>query len=176
MADAMSPFLNKPVRTREQACADIARRGAEQANTERLRRLRDHGAAFGRTILDGAFERIYEPDGSYQLRPVGRSGSHEHPTPGDGDSVPVDAAPHAARPKPSTTDAIMRYSGYCAALRDISCWIAAIAMESRMDTGTLAALNTEIARLSQRSNAEDDLGEPHQMQGDPAAGEHGAGS
>jgi hypothetical protein len=152
----------------------LARQGAEQAKTERLRRLRDHGAVFGRMILDGAFERIYEPDGSYRLRPVGHTGSPEHPMPGEGESVQADAPP-AAPPKPSVTDdAVVRSSGYCAALRDVSCWVAAVAMEPRMDAGTLAALNTEIERLSPHGNAEHGLGEPHQMRRALAAGRHGA--
>lgn len=170
MADATSPFLNKPLRSREQANADIARRGAEQAKTERLRRLRDHGATFGRMILDGAFERVYEPDGSYQLRPVGQSGSHGRPRPGAGDSGPLDAPPLAAHPSPTNSEAaILRYSGYCAALRDISYWVAAVAMKPCMDSGTLATLNTEIERLSQRGNAADGLGEMR----DSTTGQHG---
>lgn len=174
MAHATSPFLNKPLRTREQASADIARRGAEQAKAERLRRLQDHGAAFGRMILDGAFERVYEPDGSYCLHPVAQRGSPEHPAPGEGKTGPVDTAPPAAHPKSSTAgDATVRRSGYCAALRDIACWVAAVAMECRMDSGTLAALNMEIERLSQRGDAEDRLGEPRRIRRGPAAGRHG---
>lgn len=174
MADATSPFLNKPLRSREQASADIARRGAEQAETERLRRLSDHGATFGRMILDGAFERVYEPDGSYQLQPVMRRGAPGHPMPGDGGSRPLDGAAPAAHPAPAKSDAgTLRYSGYCAALRDISCWVAAVAMQPRMDSGTLAALNTEIARLSQRGNAAASLGEPHETRRNPIPIEHG---
>lgn len=57
---AGSPYLNLPLRTEEQACADI----------ERKRRLEEHGAKFCRQILDGAFTREYRPDGSYKLTPV----------------------------------------------------------------------------------------------------------
>ncbi len=176
MANATSPFLNKPLCTCEQASADIARHGAEQANTERWRRLQDHGAAFGRMILDGAFERIYDADGSYRLRPVGHSGPQGHPMPGDGDNGPAGAAPLAPHPTPTNIDtdtADPRYFGYCAALRDISCWVAAVAMESRIDSRTLAALNSEIERLSQRSSAANGLGEPHEMRRYPTAGQHG---
>jgi hypothetical protein len=34
-------------------------------------RLADHGATFYRRIIQGAFERIYQPDGSYRLREIG---------------------------------------------------------------------------------------------------------
>lgn len=149
MADATSPFLNKRLRSLEQASADIARRGADQAKAERLRRLQDHGATFGRVILDGAFERVYEPDGTYRLQPVAGLPSDEHPLPGPSGSARTDTTPPSTHPGPTGTDGA-RHSGYCAALRDVSRWVAAVAMESRMDSGTLTALNVEIERLSRR--------------------------
>ena len=49
----------------------------DEDSTARLRaarvlqdRLADHGAAFYRRIIEGAFERIYQPDGSYRLREI----------------------------------------------------------------------------------------------------------
>ena len=42
-----------------------------RAAGELRERLADHGAAFYRMILQGAFERIYQPDGSYRLREIG---------------------------------------------------------------------------------------------------------
>jgi hypothetical protein len=174
MADATSPFLNKPLRSRKQATADIARRGAEQAKAERLSRLQNHGATFARVILEGAFERIYEPDGSYRLQPVAQGELSEHPLPAD-DKTKLDPAPLAACPKTVITDdASVRHSGYCTALRDISCWVAAIAMKTGMDSDTLAALNVEIARLSQRRNAEEQQGGARQLARVLAAGSHGS--
>jgi hypothetical protein len=176
MADATSPFLNKPLRSRQQAAAEIARGGAQQAAAERLSRLQTHGATFGRMILDGAFERTYEPDGSYRLRPVAQ-GSHEPPTPADDKQGQPDWAPAATGPQAGVTnDAIVRHSGYCAALRDLSCWVAAIALRSRMDSHTLAALNAEIARLSQRRDAEAPQDGPEQALRASAAGTDGSRS
>lgn len=58
--DAPSPPLDLPRRS-EQTMREIAAR-------ERRRRLEHHGVGFCRAILDGAFERVYRPDGSYRLR------------------------------------------------------------------------------------------------------------
>lgn len=44
---------------------------AEDDRAAIAHRLADHGAVFYRSILDGAFERVYRPDGSYRLREIG---------------------------------------------------------------------------------------------------------
>lgn len=156
--DATSPFLNKPLRTHQQASADIARSGLEQAKAERLCRLHEHGASFSRIILDGAFERVYEADGSYRLQPVGQDPLQPPSGPGATETAP------AAVPRPAPSPAVppqdqvaVHQSGYYDALRDISCWVAVVALRPRMDCTTLAALNREIERLSHRRGATDRL-------------------
>lgn len=132
MSRATSSFLDRPLRSEGQARAELG--GREQTGRERQRRLDEHGTSFCRTILDGAFERDYLSDGSYALRDN-----------------------HATRNQTRTDDPLddvamsrsgaMRV-GYAAALRELSCWIAAVAGEPAMDTATLTALNREITRLS----------------------------
>jgi hypothetical protein len=73
--------------------------------------------------------------------------------PAQGGTAPVDTPP-ATPPNPSAAIDGARHPGYCAALRDISCWVAAVAMQPRMDASTLAALNVEIERLSRREPRE----------------------
>lgn len=152
MADATSPFLNISLRSESQARADRAR---EQARVERLRRLQEHGAAFRRIVLDGAFERVPRPDGGYRLRDV-RSGlwldeaatnpiirSTGTPRPDSSRSTPLMAP---SEPPPGSTAQRSR-SSYGAALRDLSCWISLATTKPHMDPDTLAAVNREIARL-----------------------------
>lgn len=138
MTQATSPFLNQPPRSEQQARIDQERIAAEQDCMERQRRLDDHGATFCRAILDGAFERVYGPDGSYVLRQI--------VTMQDGFERPA-----AFTPESTAGHEIMR-SGYTAALRDLSSWVSVAAVEACMDATTLAALNSEIARLSRGLN------------------------
>ena len=66
---------------------------------------------------------------------------------------PADTA--AAQHPPDRTRAITtaRQSGYGDALRDISCWVSAAALDSHMHADTLAALNAEISTLARRVDA-----------------------
>ncbi len=54
MPEASSPFLNRPIRSEEQARKD-----------REAQRRRQSDPMFCRQILDGAFERIYSDDGKH---------------------------------------------------------------------------------------------------------------
>ena len=162
MADAASSFLNLPLRTESQAQAVRA-----QAEQERHRRLEQHGAAFCHRVLAGAFERVYQADGSYRLREI-QSGAWLEDLPAADLATcqnpisppalpPVNDAPSAAvisKPAPSRQALkIMaaRHFGYAAALRDLSHWISEAAISPRMDANTLGVLNDHIAKLSNQA-------------------------
>lgn len=152
MTDAASPFLNLPLRPEREA----------QAAREQQRRLEHHGAAFCRQVLDGAFERIDQPDGGYRLRAVATghwvddetslaaSATHEAPRPASAERRNI-AQTALASPisVPATAVAACRL-GYQTALRDIAHWISTAAVEPRMHAETLAALNTQISLLADR--------------------------
>lgn len=141
MTDAASPFLNLPLRTEQEA----------QATRERQRHLEHHGAAFCRHILDGAYERVDQPDGGYRLREVVTGDWIDETSPGGavsrsdvGRTVPT-----SPMTVPETTLAACRL-GYQTALRDITHWISSAAIEPRMHAETLAALNAQISLLVDR--------------------------
>lgn len=141
MTDAASPFLNLPLRTEH----------AAEAARERQRRLQHHGAAFCRHILDGAYERVDQPDGGYRLRDVATGHwMDEGTSPGDAMSH-LDAARTAtATPGTVPETTIACRLGYQTALRDITRWISRAAVEPRMHAETLAALNAQISLLADR--------------------------
>lgn len=150
MTDAASSFLNLPLRSEREA-----RLAREQSERERQRRLERHGAAFCRQILDGAYERVDQPDGGYRLRNVGTGRWIEEETAGD-DAIAqrppsttdlARVAPSAPSAEPDVLIAAC-HIGYRAALRDVARWISTAAIEPRMHAGTLAALNAQIANLS----------------------------
>lgn len=167
MADAASSFLNQSLRSERQA-----RLAREQAEQERRRRLEHHGSAFCRRILAGAFERIYQADGSYRLRDIHTGAwledlpatdvrSEQDPTPS---ALPLastlppaikspDGQTRSPADSPRHTQRVVaaRQIGYVTALRDVARWISAAATKPRMDAVTLAALNDQIARLSSRA-------------------------
>ena len=161
MTDAASSFLNRPLRSESQA-----RAAHEQAEQERHRRLEHHGAAFCRKVLAGAFERVYQADGSYRLREI-QSGTWLENLPATGPvtcqnppSPPAlspanNAPPATAISKRTRKIAAARRLGYTAALRDLSCWIAEAAISPRMDANTLNVLNDHIAKLSNRAKTTD---------------------
>ena len=162
MTDATSPFLNQPLRTETDA-----RVACEQTERERQRRLEQHGAAFCRQILDGAFERIYQPDGSYRLREVATGAwlveqplDHVATT----EAKLVTAEPSTAVSAVALSDPIIlaaRRYGYRAALRDVTQWISVAAIEPRMHADTLAELNVQITALSARvASVAGDVTEP----------------
>lgn len=157
MTAAASSFLNRPLRTESQA-----RAAHEQAERERHRRLEHHGAAFCRKVLAGAFERVYQADGSYRLREI-QSGNWLENLPAT-DLVPCQnlaspstlppaqhAPPVTAISKRAQKIIAARRFGYTAALRDLSSWISEAALSPRMDASTLNVLNDQIAKLSNRA-------------------------
>lgn len=165
MPDAASSFLNQPLRSESQA-----RAARELAQQEHRRRLEQHGTGFCRKVLAGAFERVYQADGSYRLRDI-QSGawledlpptapaSHtkEEPSPVPPTALSLTAASPAGAPSmtgpPSAAQKITaaRQFGYASALRDLSHWISDAAGRPRLDADTLAALNDQIAHLSRRA-------------------------
>lgn len=166
MTDAASSFLNRPLRSESEARAAL-----QQAEQERLHRLEHHGAAFCRAVLAGAFERVYQADGSYRLREI-QSGvwlenlpptarislrPPSSPSPLSQRQAP---APVAEIPKRTPKVIAARRLGYTAALRDLSCWISQVATSPRMDANTLNVLNDHIAKLSKRAKAAQTLFEP----------------
>lgn len=157
MTDAASPFLNLPLRTEREA----------QAARERQRRLDHHGAAFCRRILDGAYERVDQPDGGYRLREVvtGRwiddktlagETSADGASASEATSLATASQTDVARTGPASPIAVPATAlaacrlGYQAALRDIAYWISTAVVEPRMHAETLAALNAQIAALANR--------------------------
>lgn len=150
MTDAVSPFLNLPLRSEREA--QLAR---EQSERERQRRLERHGAAFCRQILDGAYERVDQPDGSYRLRSVATGRWIEEETAVDdsaaqGTSPITDLGQVAVSAPVAMPDDLIAacHVGYRAALRDVAHWISIAAIEPRLHAGTLAAVNAQIANLS----------------------------
>lgn len=138
---------------------DEARVACQQTERERRRRLEDHGADFCRKILDGAFERVYQTDGSYRLREASTGAWIE-------ERLYNDAKPPVAAPAPTSLEAaaadpargssdiailVARQYGYRAALRDVARWISMAAIEPRMHADTLSALNAQITALAGRS-------------------------
>lgn len=155
MSHAASSFLNQPLRTEAQA-----RAAQDQAEQERRRRLDQHGAAFCRKVLAGAFERVYQTNGSYRLREIQSGAWLDDLTTADSvthrdapASSPLPASKGAPQVPPITKRThkliVARRSGYAAALCDLSRWIAEAAMSRRMDAYTLNALNDQIAKLAQ---------------------------
>ena len=146
MTDAVSPFLNLPLRSEREA--QLAR---EQSERERQRRLERHGAAFCRQILDGAYERVDRPDGGYRLRSVATGHWIEEETAVDDTTLPTTDFPQIAVSAPvAVPDDLIAacHVGYRAALRDVAHWISIAAIEPRLHAGTLAAVNAQIANLS----------------------------
>lgn len=163
MPDAASSFLNQPRRTEQQA-----RNARAQAEQECRHRLERHGTAFCRRVLAGAFERVYQADGSYRLREIQSGAWLEDLPPADRapgqNPTPPSAFPLASEAPPagplSTTDppnspsrdiAAARHYGYAAALRDMARWISEAAGKPHLDAETLAALIDQIAQLSSRA-------------------------
>lgn len=63
MAFTLNDQFHTRRRSEAEARADIER----DRLAERRRRLEQHGVKFCREVLDGAFERVYQPDGKYVL-------------------------------------------------------------------------------------------------------------
>lgn len=163
MTDASSPFLNIPPRSENEA-----RVAHEQTERERRRRLEQHGADFCRRILDGAYERIYQPDGGYRLREIATGAWLDDPPSRDVtiSNMPSSTAGAACSPAsspvavPDTIVAARRF-GYGAALRDMTRWISGAAIEPCMHADTLAALNAQISALADHAaTAAGDVTEP----------------
>lgn len=71
MAHAARPLHTFAPLSSETAAGEPEEASRADAEQDRQLRLDDHGAVFYRLILEGAFERVYRPDGSYRLREIG---------------------------------------------------------------------------------------------------------
>jgi hypothetical protein len=123
---AASPYLNLPLRA--EADARTARRWTA---TERQRRLEHHGTAFCRRILDGAFERVYQPDGNYRLHEVATGNRLQERF--DGEPLCHAGLIRADSP-----------------LRDMAYWLSKARAESGAHAHRLSVLTLQISALSGR--------------------------
>ena len=162
MPDAASSFLNQSPRSQQQA-----RDARVQPEQERRQRLERHGSDFCHRVLAGAFERIYQADGSFRLREI-QSGIWLEDLPLDGvtdaPGFPPSPLANAAAPQsesrpgrrpsampPGSPAAMIEAAqrlGYARALRELAHWISAVATQSRIDARTLAALNEQLSQMS----------------------------